>query len=64
MDFWRAEPAPPGLTGAWADPGESGRPWPALARLWRDPGGFGNVAGHAGAEAAAAAPDPPGTEVD
>jgi hypothetical protein len=36
LDFWRAEPAAPGLTGPWARPA-------AWRRLWRDPGGFGRV---------------------
>jgi len=63
MEFWRAEPAPPGLTGPWAATGAGGRLRAALARLWRDPGGFGNVAGYAhGTDDVAT--DPPGTEVD
>lgn len=64
MDFWRAEPAPPGLTGAWAARDGEAPLRAALSRLWRDPGGFGNVAGHAQAAAAAVVEDPPGNEVD
>ncbi|MCP4572416.1 MAG: glycosyltransferase [bacterium] len=63
MDFWRAEPAPPGLTGAWAAAGGGGRLRAICARLWRDPGGFGNVAETVRAREVVEK-DPPGTEVE
>ncbi len=63
LEFWRAEPAPPGLTGRWAF--EDGTPaWrSAPGRLWRDPGGFGNVADHMASADVPAGVDPPGNEV-
>ncbi len=49
--FWQDEPAAPGLTGPWAATGGLGAAW---ARLWRDPGGFGNLGGISGQDQAAA----------
>ncbi|MFO7609406.1 MAG: glycosyltransferase [Candidatus Krumholzibacteriia bacterium] len=56
LAFWRDDPAPPGLTGDWAATAAAGagRMRQALARLWRDPGGFGNLdamSGQTGARA-------------
>jgi len=50
LDFWRSEPCAPGLTGRWSTAG----PWGpaavkcALAQLWSDPGGFGELGGDMG----------------
>ena len=53
--FWRDEPAPPGLTGPWAaDGGADRRLRRAWGRLWRDPGGFGNLGGVSGQDAGTA----------
>ncbi len=46
LAFWRSEPRAPGLSGSWAAGGERGN-LAALTRLWRDPGGFGVLAGEA-----------------
>jgi len=59
LDFWRADPAAPGLTGPWAAATVAG----ALARLWREPGGFGRLDVAAGAAAAARERATPGGEV-
>ncbi len=52
LEFWRSEPRAPGLVGNWsagaAEGGRWGR-WAALVRQgWRDPGGFGSLAGDPG----------------
>ena len=65
LEFWRREPAPPALTGPWADGrthGPAGLP-AVLAQLWCRPGGLDTIVGPS-----SAAPDPqpntsPGEEV-
>ncbi len=59
LDFWRADPAAPGLTGPWAGATVAG----ALARLWREPGGFGRLNGAVGDVAASRGRAAPGGEV-
>jgi GT2 family glycosyltransferase len=47
LAFWRGEPRPPGLTGAWAGKNQAGRGsslTAQLVQLWTDPGGFGTLA--------------------
>lgn len=78
VSFWNTEPAPPGLTGAWAGRNEysaagpgsghlvlkKGSLFKALKRLFSDPGGFTAVASATTPTVDPAIPAPPGREVD
>ena len=59
LDFWRSDPAAPGLTGAWAETTTAA----AWRQLWRDPGGFGRVAAVAESPVAPENKAAPGGEV-